>query len=140
MARKLGRAPIARLLHRLVWRRDVSAEAFRYTDGPHIPSEVYFQPYEVLAHYLAVRNVRVFQFGTEADPEDWEYRAGTHFARLAPLVERMPRLEELYIFAYVNDSDMGKSEFRRLFSLPTLTNLRLIQYSHGHAYPLEDLA
>jgi hypothetical protein len=35
---------------------------------------------------------------------------------------------------------MGQSEMRRLFSLPTLTNLRFLQHYHGHAYPLEHLA
>jgi uncharacterized protein (TIGR02996 family) len=141
MARKLGRAPIARLLHTLVWRSRMYAYQFDFSDGPDIPQGVdYIQPWEVLAHYPAIRNVRVFQFGEEVDPEEWEYRAGTTFLRLTPLIERMPRLEELSIFAYVNNQDMGRSELGRLFALPTLTNLRVLRYYHGHAYPLEALA
>jgi hypothetical protein len=31
--------------------------------------------------------------GQEVDPEEWEYAARTQVARLAPLVEKMPRLE-----------------------------------------------
>jgi uncharacterized protein (TIGR02996 family) len=139
MARKLGRAPIARLLHTLVWRHDAAASGFRFSDGPDIPYG-FFHAYEVLAHSPAIRNIRVFQLGKEVDPEEWDYCAGTTFIRLAPLVERMPRLEELSIFAYVNDQDMGRSELGRLFSLPTLTNLRVLRYYHGHAYPLEALA
>jgi hypothetical protein len=137
----LGRAPIARLLHGLVWRRDVSALCFRYSDGPDLPpAGQNFQPYEVLGHTPAVRNVRVFQFGAEVDPEDWEYHARTTFDRLAPLVEQMPRLEELSIFAFINEADGGLAQMHRLFALPTLTNLRVLRYFHGHSYPLEALA
>jgi uncharacterized protein (TIGR02996 family) len=141
MTRKLGRAPIARLLHGLVWRTHRRAYEYRYAEGPDVPDlEGHFLPYEVLAHCPAVGNLRVLQLGNEVDPEDWEYNAGTVFGRLAPLVEHMPRLEELYVFAYRNDIDMGMSELRRVFSLSTLSKLRILQHYHGHAYPLEALA
>ena len=142
MARKLGRAPIARLLHGLVWRSDRPAEYFRYEGGPDLPEdENYFLPYEVLAHYPAARNLRVFQFGREVDPDEWEYRSRTQFPRLSPLVQRMPRLEELHVFARCTcPPDGGRAEMRRLVSLPTLTHLRIFEHYHGWFYPLEELA
>jgi uncharacterized protein (TIGR02996 family) len=87
MTRKLGRAPIARLLHGLVWRTHRRAYEFRFAEGPDVPNpDGHFLPYEVLAQYPAVRNLRVLQLGEEVDPDEWECRAGTVFGRLAPLV------------------------------------------------------
>src|SRR5262249_29020215 len=48
------------------------------------------------------------------------------------MVRRMPRVEELYLFAGV---DTGG-----LFALKTLTNLRVLQVYHAYPYPLEKLA
>src|SRR5262245_59362928 len=50
MARKLGRAPIARLLYGLEWRTDLLAGTFNYAEGPDLPNvRGYFLPYELLA-------------------------------------------------------------------------------------------
>jgi uncharacterized protein (TIGR02996 family) len=141
MARKLGRAPAARLLRALVCRGDERSGVFRFTRGPDIPRDGWgFHPCEVLAHYPAIRNLRVFQYGQEADPEEDTYHSGTQFERLAPLVERMPRLEELHIFGHIYLPEDGRADLGRLFSLPTLANLRVLQYYHGIVYPLEALA
>ena len=146
MARKLGRAPIARLLRAFVYRSVFfgyigQGSLFRYEDGPDLPGEAStrFYPVEVLAHYPAIRNVRVFQYGSGVDPEEDMYNDGTKFNRLAPLVERMPRLAELSIFAHV--PGWGESDdLERLVTLPTLTNLRVLRCYHGLVYPLERLA
>ena len=142
MARTLGRAPIARLLRALVCYRDGPGGVYQYADGPDIPRERFgFISLEVLAHYpAAIRNLRVFQYGREVDPEEDRYDVGTQFNRLAPLVERMPRLEELSIFGHIYGREAGRPDLTRIFSLPTLTNLRVLQHYHGHAYPLEALA
>jgi uncharacterized protein (TIGR02996 family) len=142
MARKLGHAPAARLLRALVCRGGEGGGVFRYEPGPDIPAGKWpqFQPCEVLAHYPAVRNLRIFQYGQEADPEEDKYWSGTQYQRLAPLVERMPRLEELYIFGHIYMDDEMWQDMHRLLSLPTLTHLRVYQHYHGTTYALEPLA
>jgi uncharacterized protein (TIGR02996 family) len=141
MARTLGRAPIARLLRALVCRGDEYAANFRYQPGPDIPhAHGGFRPCEVLAHYSTIHNVRIFQYGDEVDTEENSYHAGTKFDQLAPLVERMPRLEELYIFGHIYSPEEGLADLGRLLSSWTLANLRVFQYYHGLAYPLEALA
>jgi uncharacterized protein (TIGR02996 family) len=142
MARELGRAPIARLLRAFVCRGHEEGGLFRYEPGPDIPpgERPRFQPCEVLAHYLAVRNLRIFQYGQEADPEEDTYWSGAQFHRLAPLIERMPRLEGLHIFGHIYMDDEMWEDMHRILSLPTLTNLRVYQHYHGTTYALEPLA
>jgi uncharacterized protein (TIGR02996 family) len=148
MARKLGRAPIAQLLRSLVYRGRFfgysgGAWLFRYEPGPDFPrarSAGEVLPVEILASYPAIRNLRIFQFGREADPREDHYTDGTKFQELGPLIERMPRLEELYIFGHINSTDMGRADLRRIVSPLTLYNLCVFQHYHGHAYPLEALA
>jgi uncharacterized protein (TIGR02996 family) len=142
MVRKLGRAPVARLLRALVCRGGEGGGVFRYEPGPDIPPGEWplFQPCEVLAHYPAVQTLRVFQYGREADPEEDTYWSGTQYQRLAPLVERMPRLEELRIFGHIYMDDEMWQDMHRLLSLPTLTHLRVYQHYHGTTYALEPLA
>jgi hypothetical protein len=48
------------------------------------------------------------------------------------LVNKMPNLEELHLFAHGVDAN-------KLFGM-TMTNLRLLQLYHSHDYPLEKLA
>jgi hypothetical protein len=140
MARKLGRAPIARLLRVLVYRGDAKAGMFTYTKGPDAPDDRGFRPCEVLAHHPVLQNVRIFQYGHEVDPELDEYTAGTKFDCLAPIISCLPRLEELSIFGCGAESKGGTADLTRIFSLSTLTNLRVLRYYHGYVYPLEELA
>jgi hypothetical protein len=141
MARQLGRAPITQLMQSLVCRGGEQAGVFRYLGGPDCPDRHgHFLPIEVLAHQPAIRNLRVFQFGTEADPEEDVYQDGTQFVALAPLVERMPRIEELHLFGHTNGAGMGRPDMTRLLSSFTLYHLRVFRHYHGHAYPLEVLA
>jgi uncharacterized protein (TIGR02996 family) len=145
MARKLGRAPTARLLRVLVCRGREGGDVFRYEPGQDIPTgdpQFYFSfhPCEVLANHPVVRNLRVFQYGQEVDPEEDTYHAGTQYDRLAPLIERMPRLEELSIFAHIYMDDEMWQDMHRILSSPTLTNLRVYRHYHGTTYALEPLA
>jgi uncharacterized protein (TIGR02996 family) len=142
MARKLGRAPMARLLRVLICRGGEVGAVFQFVPDSDIPENP-FHPSEVLTPYPAIRNLRIFQYGTEVDPELDRYDVGTQFQRLAHLLEGMPRLEQLNIFGHIYPSGSPDgtdfAEIRRIFSLPSLSNLRVLQYYHGHAYPFEAL-
>jgi uncharacterized protein (TIGR02996 family) len=146
MMRRLGRAPIARLLRALVCREgqgeQVATDKQKAADLPprHPNGYCYYYPCEVLAHYPAVRNVRFFQYGTEVDPEEDGYHAGTKFHTMSHLVASMPRLEELHVLGHVYFTEECRADMKRLFALPTLSNLRVLQYYHETVYPLEALA
>jgi uncharacterized protein (TIGR02996 family) len=144
MARKLGRAPVARLLRTLVCHSSDAGAVFQHEPGPDIPTGSRrgrrFQAFEVLAHYPAVRNLRVFQYGEEVDPEQDRYDCGTQYQQLGPLVAAMHRLEELSIYGHVYMDDEMWEDMNRLLSLPTLTHLRVFRHYHGTTYALEPLA
>lgn len=139
--RKFGRFPLARLLRSLIWRRNAVVSWFRYKSGSDVPKGgPNHDVVRILARYPVVRNVRCFQFGEEPDCELDGYAVGTQFLELAPLIEAMPRLEELRLFAHIYPGYQGDNDLGRTFSLPTLANLRTLWYYHGHNYPLEKLA
>lgn len=89
----------------------------------------------VLARWPHFANLRVFQFGWTSDEEYGDF---CHFQchldgdNAHEWVRKMPRLEELYLFAHRVDG-------HRLFALP-LPNLRVLQVYHSLEYPLEKLA
>jgi uncharacterized protein (TIGR02996 family) len=139
-ARKLGRHPLARLLRAFVYRHGYGTGSFRAATGPDVPGPPGCYTVEILAHYPILSNIRFFQYGREADPEEDTYDVGTQFERLAPLVERMPRLEELSIFGHIYGREAGRPDLSRIVSLWALTNLRVFRHYHGHVYPLEVLA
>jgi uncharacterized protein (TIGR02996 family) len=137
-ARKLGRHPLARLLRGFVCRWPWGVRQFRSGNDPSLSARSY--TVEVLEGYPVLGNLRFFQYGEEVDPEEDRYDVGTQYERLAPLIERMPRLEELRIFGHIyDDGDMWR-DLHRILSLPTLTNLRVYQHYHGTTYALESLA
>jgi uncharacterized protein (TIGR02996 family) len=69
-------------------------------------------------------NVRVLRLGTD-DGDDWQgYRCYLHTPVIVDLIRKMPRVEELYLFA--NGFDVNE-----LFALPTLTSLRVMQLYHS---------
>jgi uncharacterized protein (TIGR02996 family) len=78
-------------------------------------------------------NLRVFQLGWTSDENYGDF---CHFQChlradwVAEYVERMPRLEELYLFADSVPTD-------RIFQLKTLDHLRIMQIYHCWEYPLE---
>lgn len=80
-------------------------------------------------------NVRVLTVGNQIDP-DFDGSISTHESAggLEKLVAKLPRLEELYVLARRGvDADA-------LLSLPTLTNLRVLQLYHRDEYSFAVLA
>jgi hypothetical protein len=94
----------------------------------------------VLAQYPVLRNLRVFQYGEEVDPEEDRYDCGTQYDRLAPVVAQMPRLEELSIFGHIYMDGQMWQDMHTILSLPTLTHLRVLRHYHGTTYALEPFA
>jgi uncharacterized protein (TIGR02996 family) len=90
----------------------------------------------VLPRWPYFSNLRVFQFGWTSDEsylDRCRFQCHLSGIEVHELVRRMPRLEELYVFA--SRVDVGK-----LFALKTLSHLRVLQLYHNWEYPLEKLA
>lgn len=136
-ARAFVAAPQTRLVRRLFLGDDYQAPGsydatgvdLRWGDKNH-PSRV------VLPEWPHFSNLRVFQFGWTSDEEYGDF---CHFQCHAqgdwtlPLVRRMHRLEELYLFA----DGIGVGT---LFGFRTLNNLQVLQLYHNWTCPLEKLA
>jgi uncharacterized protein (TIGR02996 family) len=90
---------------------------------------------EALKRWAGLANLRTFQLGWTAD-EGYEgpcrFRCTVSGRKAHELVARMPRLEEVYLFA--KDVNGGA-----LFALP-MPCLRVLQVYHARHYPLERLA
>ncbi len=90
---------------------------------------------DVLPRWPYFASLHVFQLGWTSNEEYGDF---CHFqchlggGDVTELVGRMPRLEELYLFAWANGGG--------LFGLKTLSHLRVLQAYHGYPYPLEKLA
>lgn len=90
----------------------------------------------IMASWPYFENLRVFQLGWTSDENYGDF---CHFQchlradSAVDYIERMPRLEELYLFA-----DSVPTE--RIFQLATLDHLRIMQIYHCWEYPLEVLA
>ncbi len=109
-ARALRSNPLLRLLrHLVILRHDYDAPGFE---------ELMECPY--------LGNLRAFQLGPEGDSC---HMNGEH---AVDLVEKMPLLEDLRLFAH-------RVDVERLFALP-LPHLRVLYVYHLHEYPLEVLA
>lgn len=96
-----------------------------------------FGPTEALLQWPGLRNVRLFQCG---EPEEEEYDEWCPWNESAycgkqiyQLVQKMPNLEELYLFA------QDVNEGRNLFAL-SLPRLRILQHYHDYRYPISSLA
>jgi uncharacterized protein (TIGR02996 family) len=140
----LARSPQARLLRRLEVVYDMRYHPFdfdQFLEGPkaaleddeanEIYEEAKIMPPLVRSSYLT--NLRVFKLGF-SDSAD---RIG-HSTMVTPfescnaqqvidLLWKCPRLEELYL-------NTSLPEIERLFVLPTLGNLRVLQYYYGNDY------
>ncbi len=146
MVRALGRAPEAQFVSRLIVERtagenpvdelhDVTDEF--YLPGPDVPDEVeeYDAPsLHALIHYPRLDRLRLFCYGGLA-----EIGAGLTGGSARDtgsvahdVVARMPKLEDLYLYAYDVNAEA-------LFALP-LPNLRVFRMDHETTYPLEVLA
>ncbi len=77
--------------------------------------------------------LRCFRLGAEPDETGCLEPLPCGGARVCALIERMPRLEELYLSAPDTDG-------RALFGLPDLTNLRVLQADFLDDFPPEALA
>jgi uncharacterized protein (TIGR02996 family) len=113
-ARRLSALPGLRLLHEL----HVTDHQLRRGTTPDAPGP-------------CLRNVRVFRLGFPTrcrGTADYGYGAATVY-----FLRGMPRLNKLFLFA-------SNLEAHALFTLPTLTRLRVLVYGRGGYYPLAALA
>jgi hypothetical protein len=84
-------------------------------------------------------NVRIFVLGELISPDDEEdasdggFNCNTEGEAAVGVIQRMPKLEELYLLAHSVDAE-------QLFSMKTLHNLRILQLYHNDSYPLARLA
>src|SRR5207253_552120 len=120
-ARAFVRAPQTRLVRRLF----VGGWAFEeegFEPGEDVPAEISGEDDPsrfVLLRWPYLSNLRVFQLGWTSDENygDWcHFQCHLNGENAHELVEKMPRLEEVYLFAHGVEGD-------RLFGLP-LPNLR----------------
>jgi hypothetical protein len=123
MAQGLARQPAGRLLAGFVCR------------GPG-----WFETNDALAEIAALPNLRVFQYGQEADPEEGRYDDGTQYGLVAPHITRMSRLEELRLFGHINEDELMWQDLDAILSSPSLSNLRVFQHYHGTVYPTRPFA
>jgi uncharacterized protein (TIGR02996 family) len=89
----------------------------------------------VILRWPYLRNVRRFQFGWQADEvyDDFcHFQCHLRGDRAYDFVKQMPDVEEVLVFAHLDDAS-------KLVALP-MANLRLLQLYHGWSYPLEKLA
>jgi uncharacterized protein (TIGR02996 family) len=136
-ARALVRAPQTRFVRRLFLGGFALEEPGEYEAGPDIDVEDEEEPARsVLRRWPQLAHLRVFQSGWTSDEEYDDFcHFQCHHSGLDAVewVKQMPRLEELYLFAYHVPAD-------RLFALP-LPNLRVLQLYHSQgSYPLAKLA
>jgi uncharacterized protein (TIGR02996 family) len=130
LARYLAGSSAMRLLQRL----EIYGLAYEESaddSGDDLPANTSQPALYPLLRSPFLGNLRVFHLGEPADDVYPNCHTVGHAA--AALVEKLPRLEELYLFAHDVDTD-------RLFAQPTLDNLRILQVYHLHRYPLHLLA
>jgi uncharacterized protein (TIGR02996 family) len=139
----LARSPEARLLRRLEVVYDMAYHPHYFDlEGPsqaltedEAPNEIYegatILPPLLESPYLT--NLRVFKLGYSDSGERVGHSTmvtpfeGCNAAQIIELLQKCPRLEELYL----NTSLLGIED---LFALPSLDNLRVLQYYYGNDY------
>jgi uncharacterized protein (TIGR02996 family) len=126
LALRLARAPETRLLRELVIETvsdgSGSEQEFRQEYRQRFPHEHSIGLCPLLdSPYLG--NLRLFHLGTD-DGDNWEtFRCYLHSALIPDLLRKMPRLEELYLYA--NGFDISD-----IFQMTTLTHLRILKAYH----------
>jgi uncharacterized protein (TIGR02996 family) len=131
VARDLG---AARFLRELGVNSNWGAWACQYDPGADVPENTTSGLEVLLGSAPWVDSLRAFQFGEPPfEPDSPDQRHGNTWIHLRPLLEGMPRLEELRIFGNPEDGP-------EILSIPTLTRLRVLQLYHFYAYPLRRLA
>jgi uncharacterized protein (TIGR02996 family) len=137
-ARRFVRAPQTRLVRRLYIGGFAYEEDDEYEEGDDLDEDAAEErdPARViLPRWPYFGNLRVFQLGWTSDENYGDF---CHFQchesadNIEKLIARMPRLEELYLFAH-------NVEAGRIFKL-RLPDLRVLQLYHTHRYPLDLLA
>ena len=135
-ARAFVRAPRTRFVRRLYIGGFAYEEEDEFTPGPDIPTDtVVDHSQQILFHWPHLANLRVFQLGWTSD-EDYgdfcSHQCHLWGGHAHDLVKRMPRIEELYLFArQVNGL--------ALFSLE-MPEIRIVQLYHSDRYGLKELA
>jgi uncharacterized protein (TIGR02996 family) len=154
LARALRDAPQTRLLRELAIEGGSVYDEPPFDPGEDVPADL---PLDAAAgiYPLLGRDsfpcLRSFRLGDEVDTDShWPDKSITHYvcvmAPLAPLVEKMPRLEELHLLCKQYDVEP-------LFSLKTVSRLRVLRIYHlgvhsatwpedrqPYPYPLDRLA
>jgi uncharacterized protein (TIGR02996 family) len=135
-ARVLAQAPQVRLLRRLTIEEVANETVAEYESGGDIPAANDDSPgLFPLIRSPHLSTVRVLRVGEHCEgPETHGYGScHTRCEGGVELIAKMPRLEELYLFARSVDTET-------LFAIPTLGHLRILQVYHEWNYPLERLA
>jgi uncharacterized protein (TIGR02996 family) len=137
--RVLARSPAIRLLRHLQLDNDRFEEEGEFKAGEDVPEDEYNPQLWPLARSPYLGNVRTFTLGEyptpdeEEDADDGAICCHTEGRAAAAVVKLMPKLEELHLLAH--EVDAGA-----IFSLRTLSNLRVLALYHNHSYPLARLA
>jgi uncharacterized protein (TIGR02996 family) len=136
-ARVLAKAPQTRLLRRLSIEDNNYEED--YEPGPDVPDGTSYPGLYPLLQSPYLGNVRVLQVGPWPEGDDSGIGLFSHCGGegLAGLVQKMPALEELYVFAH------AAAELEGLFGWKDLTRLRVLQVYHcceNAEHPLATLA
>lgn len=137
--RLLIRAPQLRLLRRLALNEPDFEEPGGYEAGPDVPQGSYTPSLSVLTHCPYLGNVRALQYGEQANDDEQGaggelyYNCHMDGQHLLPLVNLMPRLEELCVLSQDVDTE-------KLFGLKALDHLRILQVYHMDNHPLQILA
>jgi uncharacterized protein (TIGR02996 family) len=133
LARLLIRAPQLRLLQRL----HIQHSTYSTDEDPQpedgIPEGCEYPCLFPLQRAAFLPQLRVFQLGETVNFSRETYNCRANGTGVVELIERMLRIEELYLLAHDVDT-------QRLFALPNLTHLRVLQVYHVSEYPLEVLA
>jgi uncharacterized protein (TIGR02996 family) len=133
-ARAFVRSPQTRFVRRLYLGGFAYEEEF--TPGPDLPRDIEEDPSRhVLFHWPYFANLRVFQLGWTSIEEYGDFcshQCHLDGSEVHHLVGRMPRIEELYLFAH----GVAGPE---LFSLK-MPELRVVQLYHSDGYGLATLA
>ncbi len=134
-ARAFARSlPPLRLFRRLTIEESAFEPPGEFTPGPDVPDDTSYPALYALGHGVTFPNLRVLQVGVR--PEDVTHGAFDRTAwaeGVVDMIARLPRVEELYLFA-------NEVPTERLFALPNLTRLHVLEIHHRAEYALEVLA
>lgn len=133
-ARAFVKAPQTRFVRELFIGYYAWEEEFE--PGPDVPADADSDPAKyVMLRWPGLRQVRRFQYGWISDEVYGDFcKFQSHLSgdHIYDFVKQMPDIEELLIFAHVQDAT-------KLVALP-MPNLRVLQLYHAWDYPLDRFA